>query len=481
MADNSSASSPAQVVATVRHENILLKKCLAEVRHENQLLKKQLYRLSAILDIALSKLASKGITLETPVSIRELRAAIPSRDVIDMPAETLTSADVNYENNPVPSVPNRRFQLRREMREHTKPVQCVAFAPGDMPLLATGGLDCRLILHDFWTGEKVHAIHGHEQNVADVAWFEGSGNLLSASFDSTVKVWDPRHMSGSPSPIYQLKSKGFVLSAVPLDKAYTLVCTDSKRYTSIVDIRTKKTISWRHDVRVNALAFNGSKTQLVTGHNNGQIAIWDLRKVGSMLSSSMEGEGPNGGSQAVVDQTSVAHIPRLASVENEPSQSPITHISFYHNRDDSKRLVVVSADNMVRLYYEPGINPSLPHELMLRNVVGGVPTRGYTSKAAFWKGVREEQNVPAFFDDGEREGEAPSRRLTECDLMVTCGADNTACIYDVTERGNAVLVERLEGHRDRVVGAATHHADSKPIIATYSADNTVRTWVPVKT
>nr|CCC90080.1 unnamed protein product [Trypanosoma congolense IL3000] len=394
---------------------------------------------------------------------------------------------MNYESTPVPSAPNRRFQLRREMREHTKPVQCAAFAPSDQLLLATGGLDCRLVLHDFWTGEKVHAIRGHEQNIADVAWFEGSGNLISASFDSTVKVWDPRQMSSNPTPIYQLNAKGFVLSAVPLDKAFTFACSDSKRYTSIVDLRTQKPVSWRHDVRVNALTFNGSKAQLITGHNNGNVAIWDLRKVGVMLSSSMEEEGPGSGVSAAkvtaagAEQPPATPVPRLATWENEPSQSPITHLSFYHNRDDSKRLVVVSADNMVRLYYEPGINKSQPQDLTLRNVVGGVPTRGYTARAAFWKGVREEPNVPPFFDDGEREGESQSRRLTECDLMVTCGNDNAACVYDATEKGSVSLIERLEGHRDRVVGAVTHHADNKPIIATYSADNTVRTWVPVKT
>ncbi|KEG11814.1 hypothetical protein DQ04_02251040 [Trypanosoma grayi] len=488
MGDNSAASSAAQLVATIRHENLQLEKRVAEVRHENLILKRQLYNLSALLDIAVSKLASKGITLETPIGIRELRTAISSREIIDTPADAIDANDLTYGNAAAQGSFNRRFQFPRELREHTKPVQCAAFAPGDQPILATGGLDCRLILHNFLTGEKMYDNKGHEQNVSDVAWFEGSGNILSASFDGTVKVWDPRHTSSTATPVYQFNANGFVLAAVPLDKAFVFACTDSKRRTSIVDLRVQKPISWRHDVRANTLTFNSAMAQLVTGHNNGTIAVWDVRKVGLALSSTtpLEGETLSSSAPAAsltsapVDESPAVPVPLISVIENEPSQSAITYISHYHHRDDSRRLVVVSVDNMVRLYRATGLNTSSNDAFTLRNVVGGVPTRGYTARAAFWRGAKEKTNVSAFFDDGERETDQQPRRLTECDLMVTCGAENTACIYDVTEEGTAVLVEKLEGHRDRVVGAAIHHADSKPIIATYSADNTVKIWVPIK-
>ncbi|KAF5224249.1 hypothetical protein ECC02_002505 [Trypanosoma cruzi] len=486
MGDNLAASSSAQLVATVRHENMQLQKQLTEACHENRTLRKQLYHLSALLDIAVNKLATKGITLETPVGIRELRAAVSRRDLIDTTSEVIDANDLGYENVTKQNSSNRRFQLRRELREHTRPVQCAAFAPGDRPILATGGLDCHLILRDFLTGEKLCDIKGHEQNIADVAWFEGSGDLLSASFDNTVKVWDTRQASGSLAPSYQFTASGFVLAAVPLDKAFVFACTDSKRRTSILDLRVQKPISWEHDVRANALAFNSYRANLITGHNNGTISVWDLRKIGLALSStsSME-EGKTTSSvpvnsSASVEESPAVSVPRVSMIENEPSRSAITYLGYYHNRDDSRRLLVVSADNMVRLYRGASLNASSSDAISLRNIVGGVPTRGFTVKAAFWKGVRKKTNVSAFFDDGERENDPQSRRLTECDLLVTPGAENTACIYDVTEEGGAILVEKLEGHRERVVGAAVHHADSKPIIATYSADNTVKMWAPVK-
>ncbi|RNF17855.1 uncharacterized protein Tco025E_04691, partial [Trypanosoma conorhini] len=126
MGDNLVASSSAQLVATVRHENIQLQKQLAEACHENRTLRKQLYHLSALLDIAVSKLASKGITLETPVGIRELREAVSRRDFVDTTAGVMDANDLGYETATTKSSSNRRFQLRRELREHTKPVQCAA-------------------------------------------------------------------------------------------------------------------------------------------------------------------------------------------------------------------------------------------------------------------------------------------------------------------------------------------------------------------
>ncbi|ORC93667.1 uncharacterized protein TM35_000015440 [Trypanosoma theileri] len=499
MAEGSLVSSATQLVATVRHENMQLKRCLAEVRHENQVLKKQLYHLSALLDIAVSKLASKGITLETPIGIRELRAAVSQREIVNLSNDVIDAGDLAYEKATTESSSNRQFQHRRDLREHTKPIQCAAFSQGDQPILATGGLDCRVILHNFMTGEKVLDIKGHEQNVADVAWFESSGNVLSASFDGTVKVWDPRHSSGSSSnngnnncgttsPVYQFSATGFVLAAVPLDKAFVFACTDSKKRTSIVDLRVQKPISWKHDIRANTLTFNAAKAQLITGHNNGTIAVWDVRKVGLALSSnsSMDGESAGGNTlmgsftSAAAEETSGVPISRVSVIENEPSQSAITYIGYHHNSDDTRRLVVVSTDNMVRLYRDIGINTTTGDAFSLRNLVSGVPTRGYTTRAVFWRGVKEKSRVSAFFDDGERETDAQPRRVAECDLLVTAGVENTACVYNVTEAGGAGLVERLEGHRDRVVGAAVHHADSRPIIATYSADCTVKVWTPVK-
>ncbi|ESL08502.1 hypothetical protein TRSC58_03795 [Trypanosoma rangeli SC58] len=486
MGDNLVASSSAQLVATVRHENMQLQKHLAEVRHENRTLRKQLYHLSALLDIAVSKLASKGITLETPVGIRELREAVSRRDFVDTTAGVMDDNDLGFETATTKNPSNRRFQLRRELREHTKSVQCAAFAPGERHILATGGLDCHVVLHSFLTGEKLCDVRGHEQSVSDVAWFEGSGNLLSASFDGTVKVWDARQGSSCLEHVYQFAATGFALAAVPLDKAFVFACTDSKRRTSIVDLRVQKPISWVHDVRANTLTFNSFKTHLITGHNDGVMAVWDLRKVGLALSStsSMEGEtttsdAPAASSVAVEESTAVS-VPPITVIENEPSRSAITYLDYYHNRDDSKRLVVVSADNMVRLYRQAALSTSSSGAISLRNIIGCVPTRGFTARAAFWKGVKKKTNVSAFFDDGERENDPYSRRLTECDLVVTPGAENTACVYDVTEEGNTVLVEKLEGHRGRVVGAAIHHGDSRPIIATYSTDNTVKLWAPVK-
>jgi WD40 repeat protein len=62
-------------------------------------------------------------------------------------------------------------------------------------------------------------------------------------------------------------------------------------------------------------------------------------------------------------------------------------------------------------------------------------------------------------------------------LLATGSTDAHAYIYDVGgPRGTARLLQRLDGHRDRVYAAQFHPRD--PVLATASADGVVKIWGP---
>ncbi|EPY28721.1 hypothetical protein STCU_04914 [Strigomonas culicis] len=542
-------SATSHVVAALQHEKLTLRKRLTDTQIENQILKQQLYQMSSLLDIAVSKLNATGVALDTPIDIRSLRAdAIQRSNALSEPTggNGLDGTDFGSAKGEEATAThtNKRFQLRTQLREHTKAVQCCAFSPEEDPLIVSGGLDCRLIVHNFFTGEKFWDIAAHDENISDVAWFEGTHQILSASYDGTVKLWD--HRRPEQTPVYHHNASGYVTSATPLDKAFVFACADSRRRTSIVDVRTPKPISWDHDSRVNSIAFDVAASNLVLGHSNGTVSVWDLRKVdlalsgspgdeevelivnasapglgqgnthahssppptllrpeepsqltGSVTNTSMAGvatpnavstgpalsTGNNNNANAATNNSPVQCISRFT---NDPSHATVAYLAHYHCADNTKRLLCVAGDNMLRCYRGALGNATAAKVGMselysLRNVLPGVPCRGCVVRCGFWKGKRDKQQV-SFFDDGEKDAEQPvTRRLAERDLVVTGGPDNTATVFDISDEGSSSVLEYLEGHRDRVTDAAIHYTTSRPIIATTSADSIVRIWMPVKT
>ncbi|KAG5468310.1 hypothetical protein LSCM1_02290 [Leishmania martiniquensis] len=537
MADHSASSAASQGASSAsQHQRIVLQKQLTEARMENAILRQQLYQVSTLLDIAVSKLGTMGVSLETPIDIRALRTEALQRAHAEMAQETYNAISASPESGKSPAQHHsKKFQMRQQLREHTSAVQCCAFSESE-DLIATGGMDCRLIVQNYLNGAKMWNATAHEEAVSDVAWMNHHC-LLSASYDNTVRLWDVNGGTTNRDVLYQYTAHGFVLSAIPLGPSL-FACADSRHKTAIVDIRVGgKGVVQEHDYRINSLSYDEASKQILMGQSNGVVSIWDVRRLEQAMPaiSSSTGSGllaspsppqpqPRRGSlndanstvegdatpMALTEDSATgassapgsngAHITsgnisivsgplrctRLTEIENEPSHSPISFIAHFHSEDDTCRLLCVSGDNMVRLYgrnftaFTGGGRKEGSSLYVLRNVLAGVPTRGNVMRSGFWKGERGKTEMSVFFDDGEMDSVVrPPRRLAECDLLVTGGPDNTAQVCDVTDDGGAVVLERLEGHRDRVTGATVRRSP-KPIIATMSADSTVRIWMPVK-
>lgn len=537
MADVLSSVVTAQTIAGLKRENTQLHRALADVNSENNSLKRQLFHTSAVLDIAISKLSSLGVSLDPPLDLRALRAEVKAMAPwSDSTAGGDAQKPPDGQNGT--STAQRKFRLQTEIKDHTGSVQCAAFGPEDQqPWIASGGLDKKIVVSNFLTGAKHAVMDYHEQNVSDVVWLSGV-SILSTSFDCTIKTCDLA-AGQFKTPLYSAQTRAFALSACAVSDwaAATTVfaACDSKLWLYLGDTRVSSSrslpVQWQCAMRANTIAYDPSTKCLITGHINGTVSLWDVRKLKASLSTttsstigdvmpfptnvspmpdaaalgdlsvSLEGtmSGPKSPSrpnvEAITPVTSNTSpsAPPTSTFEwiNEPSKSSITHVSFHGDRDAPKKVLVVSEDNMARLYGRQGAGIGIDNDSLgsqcyqLDSVLSGFQTRSYSVRGAYWSGTGQREkgtsSGASIFDDGDRE--ADSRHVSECDLVVCGGGEDCGLVFDVTDAssgGNPTLLQRLDGHRGRVWGACVHRNAGRPIMATWGEDSCVRVWVPRK-
>jgi WD40 repeat protein len=144
-----------------------------------------------------------------------------------------------------------RSRCRMRYEKQRLDARCVAFAPRGK-LLASAGKDGVVYLWDPATGNELGRLSGHERPVSTVA-FSPNGRLLASSGeDHTVRLWEVA---------------GRKVIRVLDDRA--LVWKQGQPGVAIpsVGIRARST-----------LAFSPDGKTLATGHGDGTVILWDVRK-----------------------------------------------------------------------------------------------------------------------------------------------------------------------------------------------------------
>jgi WD40 repeat protein len=72
---------------------------------------------------------------------------------------------------------------------HSAAIEHVVFSPDDL-LIATSGLDNKIVLWDFFTSKQFDVLLGHNSHITGICFSADGKTLYSASADSTVKTWD---------------------------------------------------------------------------------------------------------------------------------------------------------------------------------------------------------------------------------------------------------------------------------------------------
>lgn len=280
--------------------------------------------------------AGGSLAPTTPKAASTTTGAVPSHI---MTTAGGSGPQDNRTGNSSRRISGRKFALFNTFRNaHTACIHCCAFAPeGRRELLATGGRDGQLAFHPILEVPSAAKAEGgssqssggassslqfswsipsaHTECISDLSWLS-STQVVTASFDSFVRVWDvnramlrtsedadgvaerpveasrwsrrislegssKRGEGGAEAMVYAFEGYGFMLACCSLHNPYLFACSTSRCHVGVADIRAPYPVlgtpHWTE--RMNAMTYDASSNLLFTGGSDGIITAWDLRKL----------------------------------------------------------------------------------------------------------------------------------------------------------------------------------------------------------
>jgi len=241
--------------------------------------------------------------------------------------------------------------------------------------------------------------------------------------------------------------------------------------------------------------------QAVSGDQQGALKTWDLRRL-SCTNCMYVGETRKPISHLELSE----EMPQSrAAWETSAAASSSAHQPATARLFSSRLLAVNSYDNVLRLYDAPvrggpqpdfegcsvqgGTSPSPTRYDFVRlealeciHRLVGHKNRHWPIKSSIFvghdyvRGAAQRRWADSSTFDGTDETMHQSLTIHETAVVATGSTDHHAYIYDIGgPPGSGELVQRLEGHGDRVY--ATHFHPHEPILASCSADFTLKIWV----
>eukprot|EP00455_Lapot_gusevi_P022942 TRINITY_DN2388_c0_g1_i6.p1 TRINITY_DN2388_c0_g1~~TRINITY_DN2388_c0_g1_i6.p1 ORF type:complete len:420 (+),score=61.76 TRINITY_DN2388_c0_g1_i6:131-1261(+) len=194
-------------------------------------------------------------------------------------------------------------------------------------------------IYDSNTGELVFTFVGHHDYIYDLAWSADGYEILSASSDMMVKLWNLRNRIPDYVAVYPHNSYVYAAQFHPTAQNPPLILTAS--YDNVVRVWHKErrdllTEISEHAAPVNTLVFDKRGGRFFTGDYNGVIKIFEDTQLQSNMANVVD---RNEWNRRFVCIRTVAH---------EELQGHIINCLRYSEMHD--RLLVASRDNTLYIF-----------------------------------------------------------------------------------------------------------------------------------
>ncbi|KAJ1566178.1 hypothetical protein HK096_011003 [Nowakowskiella sp. JEL0078] len=459
-----------------------LKQRIETLEKENTSLKKSLFDLSIRYNANLSShskslfsLASLDVPLlheafmDPLLTLMPPAAALAVQNVASPPAPDFSASPASNASLAVDSVEpfaggvknsGRGFVLKQELQGHVGAVYCVQFSPCGK-FVASGSFDKTVKVWDVSGQTETQTLKKHSLNVSDLGWYHDSTELISGAYDQTCKIWDVEN----GKLVDSIDCDGFVQSVMfhPTDKSLIFHGT-SRNVLGMVDRRSKNSksgkgaVTIKNESMINSLYVYRDGVFVLTADSQGYLKTWDIR---------------NG---------KCVHVN-----QNSQSKTPISHIALCYSsteEEEPRMLAVNSYDNVMRVYERGFTAPKYNYKVL--HALKGHKNKNWPIKSSFYysrdplfskRHVSHDDLYASSDVSGEVEPEVVEKeKLTgSTTLLATGSADPYVHVYNVSGgEGTSELLQRLEGHTDRVYAVNFH--PTEPVLVSCSADFTVRLW-----
>ncbi|KAK2015184.1 WD domain-containing protein [Colletotrichum eremochloae] len=163
---------------------------------------------------------------------------------------------------------------------HRQPVWATRFSNTQPTTLLSASDDKTVRLWDLTANDPTHTFVGHADYVRCAEFFPAtspsgvSNMVVSGSYDSTVKIWDPR--IGSNAAVMTFKHAAPVESVLPLSSGTTLLAASGPS-VSVLDLVAARPIHQisNHQKTVTSLSLASNGTRLVTGGLDGHVKVFE--------------------------------------------------------------------------------------------------------------------------------------------------------------------------------------------------------------
>ncbi|KAM9988215.1 hypothetical protein ACTFIZ_003560 [Dictyostelium cf. discoideum] len=501
-----------------------LKTKLDNCERENKDLKKSIYDLTIRYDMVSHQL---GKGTQKPFNIDAVFGAPQTPEVnsngtdghssivsIQSPPPTLTSnvsderllLTSTQQRNSNKKMDERHFFYKFTLKGHNASVYTVDFSPcGKM--LASGSFDKTVKVWDVFNQREMATFNEHTVNVSVLQWNNNSTEILSGSYDKTVKLWD----LNSNKLISSYNTSGFILDVKfsPIDNNI-FFAGNTQNHVIGFDKRTPNSIIvLENDALINSLYVFKDGQHILTGDSLGKLKVWDSRK-GNKINfpesfhydgcvDGLAGSFSNSANNALVDGSPFEIGPENRPISGITMSSRSGGGSAVGGEDDGRFLAVNSYDNVIRVYDRSKVSiVSHPYSLAPMSLIHsltGHKNKNWPIKSSIYVGKDYNQDSvvkrtlgvgksmndgsKSIIDDDDDDDDDEQPDINQSVLLATGSADYNAYIYDIGfGKQSGKVLQKLEGHTDRVYSVKFH--PSEPILASCSADNTIRFWTPKK-